>query len=398
VGRPGNAYNTGIYIVGGNYSGWDWNGSTVTITGNPVSMRGGNPGTASNQPAYYYFNSGGGGSWTGGMGGYVTYAWNAPGAPNTPSVSRSSNGQSLYAATGGGSGRITYYNVALYGVTGWNANGTTFSVDQHGTYSVGSLAGNEDNSSTGGTATSYGICNAPTGQYATRSTTSAGTIGIGITTGPTYPGAGVTSWKMFRDGSLISNSGSYQINDTGLTRGQTYSYTFSATNSTGDGVQTSAVTAMAPGVPGAPSSISVGTKVGRTITIDHAQDANGYGNNVTEYRLQLSTDNGSTWKGWDNSTKTFTANGTYNVSSAGSFTYQLLTPALTYKWRVQGANSIGAGDLITTASGTFVGAGGKRWDGSNWNPTTVSKRHDGTNWVDLTTAKRFDGTNWVDLT
>jgi hypothetical protein len=155
---------------------------------------------------------------------------------------------------------------------------------------------------------------------------------------------------------------------------------------------------MAPGVPGAPSSISVGTKVGRTITIDHAQDANGYGNNVTEYRLQLSTDNGSTWKGWDNSTKTFTANGTYNVSSAGSFTYQLLTPALTYKWRVQGANSIGAGDLINTASGTFVGAGGKRWDGSNWNPTTVSKRHDGTNWVDLTTAKRFDGTNWVDLT
>jgi hypothetical protein len=188
----------GPWVMSGSYDWASWSGSTFTIGGaSYVAMHGGNPGTAGWQTAYWS-SAWGSGSWSGGMGGHLDWRWNAPGGPNAPSVSRSSNGQSLYAATGGGSGRITYYNVALYGYTGWNANGTTFSVDQYTTYSVGSLAGNEDNATAGGTTTSYGICNAPSGQYATRSTSVAGRIDVGITTAPTLTGAGVTSYKTFR--------------------------------------------------------------------------------------------------------------------------------------------------------------------------------------------------------
>ena len=86
------------------------------------------------------------------------------------------------------------------------------------------------------------------------------------------------------------------------------------------------------------------------------------------------------------------------MDGSGNFTYQLLSPALTYKWRTYAINSIGSGDYATIATGTFVGAGGKRWDGTAWQPTTTSKRYDGASWVDFTIAKRFNGTSWVDLT
>ena len=333
------------------------------------------------------------------MGGYSHWYYNTPGAPNAPSVSRSSNGATLYAATGGGSGRITYYNVALYGVTGWNANGTTFNVDPYTTYSVGSLAGNEDNSIAGGTTTSYGICNAPTGTYANKSTSVAGRIDAGITTAPTYVGAGVSSYKIFRDGTLIQNTSSASVADTGLTRGQTYTYTVKAVNSTGDGAVSVSASAMAPGVPSAPGVPTVSSKIGRNVTVNSTRGSTDYGNAISEYRIQLSTDNGSTWSGWDNTTKAFTANGTYNIlDSSGNFAYTLLSPALTYKWRVYAVNSIGTGDVAVSASGLFVSSGGKRWDGTQYKPTEIARRYTGSAWTDITIAKRYNGSTWVDLT
>lgn len=222
---------------------------------------------------------------------------------------------------------------------------------------------------------------------------------------PSYTGAGILRYEVYRSGtsSAIYSGTNLTFTDTSLTRGQSYTYNVYAVSNTGGGTPSYSspvrtVSATASGVPGAPSSISIASKVGRTLTINHTTDSNGFGNAVTEYRIQLSTDDGATWKGWNNTTKTFTANNTYNTTTSGTFTYQLLAPALTYKWRVQAVNNLGAGDYVTTSTGTFVGAGGKRWDGTSWNPTTVSKRFDGTNWVDLTIAKRFDGTNWVDLT
>lgn len=403
AGRPGDPIGFNAFSVnGGSYDEWWWSGSTVRITGpGYVAMRGGNPGTANNMPAYGYLGNGSLlSTWTGGMGGYLDWFYVAPTAPNAPSVSRSSNGTSLTATTSGGSSnRVTYYQVALNGVTGWNANGTAFSVDAHTTYSVIARAGNEDGASgNSGTTTSFGIPTAPATRSATRSTSVAGRIDTAWTA-PSYTGAGITSYKLYRGGSLINNSNVTSFADTGLTPGTTYSYTVLAVNSTGDGVATSAFTAVAPGVPSAPGTPSVTSKVGRTLTLNSSRTSLDYGNAISEYRIQLSTDDGATWKGWDNTTKTFTANNTYNtLDASGNFTYQLLAPALTYKWRTYAVNSIGTGDFAVTATGTFVGAGGKRWTGTNWEPTQVSKRYDGTTWADLTIAKRFDGTNWVDLT
>lgn len=405
AGRPGDPIGINAFSVnGGSYDEWWWSGNTVRITGpGYVAMRGGNPGTANNMPAYGYLGNGTLlSTWTGGMGGYLNWSYTAPTAPAAPSVSRSSNGTSLYAATSGGSSnRVTYYNVALNGVTGWNANGTTFTVDAHTTYNVIALAGNEDASSgASGTTVSYGIPTAPRTPSATRSTSVGGRIDLSWTD-PLYVGAGLTKYQVYRGATLIRDSGTTTtLNDTGLTRGTTYNYTIYGVNSTGTGVVSSTISAIAPGVPSAPGTPTVSSKIGRTITINSTRNSSDYGNAISEYRIQLSTDNGATWKGWDNTAKTFTADNTYNVLDAsGNFTYQLLSPALTYRWRTYAVNSIGTGDYATTSSpGVFVGAGGKRWDGTAWQPTTTSKRYDGANWVDFTIAKRFDGTSWVDLT
>lgn len=403
AGRPGDAIGINAFSVnGGSYDEWWWSGSTVRITGpGYVAMRGGNPGTANNMPAYGYLGSGNLlSTWTGGMGGYLNWSYTAPTAPAAPSASRSSNGTSLTATTSGGSSnRVTYYQVALNGVTGWNGNGTAFTVDAHTTYSVIARAGNEDAASgNSGTTTSYGIPTAPQSPSATRSTSVGGRIAVNWSA-PSYTGAGINYYHVYRNGGYLGQYSGGPINDDGLTRGTTYSYTVYANNSTGWSPISSTASAVAPGVPSAPGTPTVSSKIGRTITINSTRNSNDYGNAISEYRIQLSTDNGATWKGWDNTTKTFTANNTYNVlDGSGNFTYQLISPALTYKWRTYAINSIGSGDYATIATGTFVGAGGKRWDGSAWQPTTTSKRYDGASWVDFTIAKRWDGSAWVDLT
>ena len=406
AGRPGDAIGfNAFYVVGGVYDEWWWSGNQVGIRNwNETSMRGGNPGTANNMPAYGYFGNGSlGSTWTGGMGGYLDWFYAAPGAPNAPSVSRSANGTSLTATTGGGSNRITYYNVSIG--SGWNPNGTNFSVDAHTTYSVYSLAGNEDTSTQGGTSTSYGIPRAVQNLSIVRSTDTAGRI-ITSWQAPTYAGASVNRYVMTRRDTVtnttttIVNSNITSFNDNSLVRGRLYDYTIYCVgnSSPGNGISSSINGVMAPGVPSAPGIPTIKSKVGRNLTINSTRGADGFGNAVSTYRVQLSTDGGVTWKGWNNTTKTFTANGTYNtLDSNGDFSYELLEPAQTYNFRVYAVNSIGDGDFATTATGTFVSSGGKRYTGTVWEPTQTAKRWDGTAWVDITVAKRWDGSAWVDL-
>lgn len=398
---PANAYISDYKVVGGSYDSFSWSGNTITISGNGyVAMRGNNPG---NGPTAYWYASWGSGSWTGGMGGHVDWKYNAPSAPSAPSVSRSSNGTSLTATISGGSGQIEYRQSSINNGTNWTtvdgSSQATFSVGAHDTISVTGRNGNVDAASGSSSATvSYGIPTAPQSPSATRSTSVAGRISVGWTA-PSYTGAGINYYHVYRNGSYLGQYTTSPINDDGLTRGTTYSYTVYANNSTGWSPISSTASAVAPGVPSAPGTPTVTSKVGRTLTLNSTRGSTDYGNAISEYRIQLSTDNGATWKGWDNTSKSFTATNTYNIlDGSGNFTYSLLAPALTYKWRAYAVNSVGTGDLATMSVGTFVGAGGKRFDGTSWNPTTTSKRFDGTNWVDFTIAKRFNGTSWVDLT
>jgi hypothetical protein len=402
VSIPAGTYWTGGWsvVAGSGIQSVSYDGATFRINGASLVFRGGEPGTAGGQVANGYFGDSFFRNWTGGMGGYIVWAYNAPGAPNAPSVSRSANGASLTATTGGGSGRITYYNVALNGVTGWVGNGHTFSVDPHTSYNVIARAGNEDNvSGNSGTTVSHGIPTAPQNVSATRSTTVAGRISVSWTA-PSYVGGGISRYHVYRDGNYLGEYTTTSINDdTPKTRGQTYSYSVYANNSTGWSPLSSAASAVAPGIPSAPGVPTIFSKIGRTLTLSSTRGSLNYGNVISEYRIQLSTDNGITWRGWDNSTKSFTAANTHNVlDSNGRFEYQLLTPALNYLWRVYAINSIGVGDYATTPVSTFVSAGGKRFDGTSWIPTATSKRYDGTNWIDFTIAKRWNGSSWDDLT
>jgi hypothetical protein len=82
--------------------------------------------------------------------------------------------------------------------------------------------------------------------------------------------------------------------------------------------------------------------------------------------------------------------------SGGVYVYTNLTPAKTYTFRVYSTNSTGS-STFTTSGTVFVPAGGKRWDGSTFTPTSTVKRWDGSAWTDVLTAKRWDGSAWTDL-
>jgi hypothetical protein len=231
---------------------------------------------------------------------------------------------------------------------------------------------------------------------------------------PTYAGSSVNRYVVNRYDTVtgvtttIINSNVTSFNDNSLVRGRLYDYTIYCVgnDSPGNGVVSAINSVMAPGVPSAPGIPSIYSKIGRNVTISSARTSSDYGNAInatTGYRIQLSTDDGVTWKGWDNTAKDFTANGTYNLlDSNGRFEYQLLTPALTYKWRTYAVNSIVDGgstpEYAITATGTFVSSGGKRWDGTDWIPTQTATRYDGTDWVPMTIARKYDGTDWVPLT
>jgi hypothetical protein len=393
---PGNAYISAYNIEGLGQNGfYSWDGGYFRWTGR---FYGGESGPA----AEAISNGSVVRTWTGGVGGYVSWKYYAPGAPSVTTSTRSSNGTTLRVIGGGGSGRITYYNVALDRGTSWNPNDTSFTVNANETYYSRVLAGNEDASTEGTRVISYGIPTTPTSLSATRSTTTSGSIGISWAA-PSYTGAGITSYRLYRDSVAISTSNVTSFSDTTGTPGQTYTYRVTAVNSTGEGNSSGNVTAMAPGSPSAPVSITMSQKIGRTLTITYGNSALNYGNSITEYRMQLSTDAGDTWKGWDNTSKSFTANNTYNTVTANTFTYQLLTPALTYLWRVYAINSIvtagATPNYRTTSVATFVPSGGKRLVGETWTPTATSKRYNSITsaWIDITTAKRYLDGNWVEL-
>lgn len=408
VSIPAGTYWTGgWYVVGASgVASVSFDGGTFRLNGTNVGFRGGQPGSAPSQPARGYYNDSLQRTWDGGMGGYIVWAYYAPGAPSLQSASRSSNGTSLSITINSGSGRVTGDYVSLDAYT-WNGNGTTFSVGAHSTVTMYGLSVNEDNNSGWvNVGTSYGIPTAVQNFSVSKGTSNIGGRIDGSWNAPTYAGSSLNRYVVNRYDTVtgvttkIIDANVISFNDTDLIRGRLYNYSIYAigNNSPGNGLATTINGVMAPGVPNAPGTPTVANKIGRNVTINSTRGSDGYGNAITEYRIQLSTDNGVTWKGWDNSTKAFTADNTYNtLDGSGNFTYQLLTPALTYKWRVYAVNSIGAGDTSTTVSGTFVSSGGRRWSGTTWEPTQSAKRFDGTNWVDLTIAKRWDGSSWIDL-
>jgi hypothetical protein len=329
-----------------------------------------------------------------------------------------------YALTGSVNGPTTY--VVQRSTNNWGANEVSFvnpgrfnnsvAANQEYYFRIYAFGDEGGNRFSGVYGPYWGQPLPPTNVVGTRSSLVAGRIDVSWTK-PSNTQGGIQYYHVYRGATYIAQvngENSVTYSDTGLTRGTVYTYrVFAFNGSYSSEVSNTSSATMAPGVPSVPGVPTVSSKVGRTVTINSTRGSMDYGNTISQYRIQLSTDNGVTWRGWDNTAKDFTASNTFNaLDGSGNFTYQLLKPALTYRWRVYAVNSIGTGDIATMSTGVFVSSGGKRWDTetSSWKPTEVAKRWDlslnGGNggWADLTIAKRWDSAvnsgagGWVDLT
>lgn len=132
--------------------------------------------------------------------------------------------------------------------------------------------------------------------------------------------------------------------------------------------------------PSAPSAVTATVNVDKTITVAVSGVSSPAG--TATYYVAYSKDGGS-YTGTQSGTGT-------------SYTFSGLTPGSTYTFRAYATNSDGTGGT-TYSSATFLPSGGRRYDGSSWNPTTTAKRYDGSTWVTITNAKRYDGSNWINL-
>lgn len=256
----------------------------------------------------------------------------------------------------------------------------------------------------------YGRPYAPGWTGAVRSTNTSGKIDLSWNTPSNSGNSGygsIQQYHIYRNGTRIATSQTITGNsfsDTGLERGSTHSYEIYALGSSyWSPVSQSTYTylgnanIMAPGVPSGPSTVNTPTRVGRNVTVTAPKDANGYGNAVTEYRIQYATsdDNYATWYGWNGTTGILNAYNSMNISgSEATFFYSMLTAAKTYKFRIYAVNSIGAGsqttDSTVLALPWFLPASGKKWDGTSWSSTQVAKRWNPvTAWTDISTAKRY---------
>ena len=285
-------------------------------------------------------------------------------------------------------------------------------------------------------ATSYGVPGPPTGLTVTPSTTDAGKIALSWTA-PTNTQGGITGYNLFvndvyADTTTGTSFTSVRANTSNgaLVPGTNYVYKVAAKNATNGSSTTlsdfasSTVTGSSVKAPGPPTAPTYGSnpnppsKTGRNVTIAVTANADGINAStpVTAYYVQYrtSTTSGGTYGTWSTPQAMSLSGGNY------TYTYNLLAPALWYKFRVYAKNSIintvspstGAvtrsyypddnssytANFSAETTPLFVSSGGKRWNGSAWVPTEIAKRWNGSQWVDITIAKRWDGSQWVDLT
>jgi hypothetical protein len=122
--------------------------------------------------------------------------------------------------------------------------------------------------------------------------------------------------------------------------------------------------------PLAPASCTVSVS-GRNATVTSGV-SNATGRPaVTSYQVERTNNDGTTWSGTVNT-----------MDGSRQYVYASLDGGKYYKFRTRAVNSEGAGAWVESSS-TFIPAGGRRWTGTEWLPTTIAKRWNGSAWVDL---------------
>ena len=147
-----------------------------------------------------------------------------------------------------------------------------------------------------------------------------------------------STWTTFSDGVSTATTATV----TGLVNGTSYVFRVAAVNSVGTGAysaSSAAVTPAAPVIitpPAAPTSV-VATAGNASVNLSWEAPTNNGGATITDYRIQYSGDNGSTWTTFNDS-----------VSADRSVIVSGLTNGTTYLFRVAAINSEGVGAYTTT--------------------------------------------------
>ncbi|TLX83491.1 MAG: fibronectin type III domain-containing protein, partial [Thaumarchaeota archaeon] len=154
---------------------------------------------------------------------------------------------------------------------------------------------------------------------------------------------GGTTWS-----TIVSNTGSTAttFSDTGLTASTTYMYRVSAINPVGTSSpsNTASATTQAPTAtaPQPPTGLTATTVSTSQINLSWTAPANNGGSAITGYKIERSTNGGTTWSTIQSNT----------ASTATTFSDTGLTASTTYMYRVSAINPVGISSPSNTASAT----------------------------------------------
>jgi hypothetical protein len=155
---------------------------------------------------------------------------------------------------------------------------------------------------------------------------------------------GGRAWnELVHDASAVRS-----FNVTGLTRAVAYQFRVSAKNSIGYGVASSvhSITTLAD-VPGAPTALTKASITASGITLGWTAPTNNGGAAVSDYKVEVSRDNGSTWTTIPRA-----------VSTSRTLSVTGLAPGTTYQVRVSAKNSAGFSVPLTGSFTTISTAPG----------------------------------------
>src|SRR2546426_734387 len=153
---------------------------------------------------------------------------------------------------------------------------------------------------------------------------------------------GGTTWS-----ALVSNTASpaTTYSDTGLTHTTTYTYRVSAINSIGTGSPSSTASATTLAVaPSSPTGLAATAVASSQISLSWTAPADNGGSAVTGYKIERTTDGGTTWS-------ILVAN---TGSTATTYSDTGLAHTTTYTYRVSAINSVGTGSASNSASATTL--------------------------------------------
>ena len=152
-----------------------------------------------------------------------------------------------------------------------------------------------------------------------------------------------TTWKVVSHPVSISTS----LSISNLEGGTTYSFRVSAVNSVGNGdVSSTALAETLNMVTTAPTSLVSGSVTSSSLLLQWKAPNNSTGQAITDYRVEYSADNGSTW-----------VDVSHPASNSLSMTVNGLSKGKTYKFRVSAINGAGvspASNVVIVTTQTTV--------------------------------------------